>query len=193
MEELKPYVLIAVDVQADFLPGGALAVPNGDEILIPLAQYAREADLVIASRDWHPQNHFSFSDDPQYVDGSWPPHCIQGTKGAKIHRSVRKYAQYTVSKGMNRNPPDAYSAFVAKTMRPVRTLEELLSAQPVRRLVIGGLAMDVCVRHTALDANALGYETIVPLELTRPVRPANFQPTLRDFERAGVRYLENVS
>ena len=185
------YALLIVDVQYDFLPGGALGLPNGDSILLPIRNMAHNAlraggrNLIIASRDWHPENHFSFSDDPRYLDQSWPPHCVQGTKGARIHPSVRKYADYVISKGMNRNE-EAYSVFQGKTLRPVRHLEEILDESGVDTVVVCGLALDVCVRYTALDANALGYKTIVPLDSTVGLNDDSIQETLDAFLRAGV-------
>lgn len=183
------YALIIVDVQYDFLPGGALGVPDGDKVIHPLVLAAHGASLVVASRDWHPDNHFSFSDDPQYIDGSWPPHCIQKTKGARIYPALNKLANFVISKGMNRNPPDAYSAFVGKTLRPVRDLEEILHASPIETVVVGGLALDYCVRYTAHDAAAFRYRTVVPLDCTRPV--GNPTETLEGFERAGVEVVDH--
>lgn len=185
------YALVIVDVQRDFLPGGSLGVPDGDRIILPLIQLASQAKLVVASRDWHPENHFSFSDNPQYVDGSWPPHCIQGTKGAKIQSAVRKYAQFVISKGMNRNPPDAYSAFAGKTLRPVATLEEILQRSPIEAVIVGGLALDYCVSHTAFDSNALGYRTILPLDITRAVDLVGGKEAVVKLETAGVEICEH--
>lgn len=186
------FALIAVDVQRDFLPGGVLEVPEGDRILIPLVALAQAAELVIASRDWHPDNHFSFSYDPLYEDGSWPPHCIQKSRGAKIHPSINRYADFVISKGVNRNPPDAYSAFAGKTLRPVESLEDILRRSPIETVVVGGLALDYCVRYTALDANALGYRTIVPLDASAGLSPEGTQETLEAFNRAGVEVVDHV-
>jgi nicotinamidase/pyrazinamidase len=180
--------LIAVDCQFSFLPGGELAVYDGDRILGPLTELATKCDLVIASRDWHPEDHFSFSEDPLYVDQSWPPHCIQGSKGARIFPSIRKLANFVVSKGMDKNT-EAYSAFAGRTLRPVTTLREILERSPIDTIIVGGLAMDYCVKYTALDANALGYRTIVPLDCTRPV--GTLPPTLEAFERAGVQVVDH--
>lgn len=197
------YALIIVDVQFDFLPGGTLGVPDGDQVLLPIRNYAATPDckLVVASRDWHPENHFSFSEHPMYVDGSWPAHCVQSTRGAKIHSSVRKVADYTISKGMNRNPPDAYSAFAGKTLRPVQTLEEILQRlnqgypiemrDPCDTVVVSGLALDYCVKHTALDANALGFRTIVPLDATRGVDPDTSTEAVAVMEKAGIEVVEH--
>lgn len=185
------YALIIVDCQYDFLPGGALAVPDGDKVLFPIASLAPGANLVVASRDWHPEDHFSFADEPTYSDGSWPVHCVQGTKGARIHTSVRKYAHYTISKGMNRNPPDAYSAFAGKTLRPVSSLEEILQRSPIQTVVVTGLAFDYCVRYTALDAAALGYRTVVPGDAIRGVDDHSSEDAMIALERAGVELVEH--
>lgn len=184
------HCLIVVDIQRDFLPGGALSAPDGDRVLLPLANLARQADLVIASRDWHPNNHFSFSDDPLYQDGSWPPHCVQKTRGAQLHPSIRKYADYVISKGMNRNE-EAYSAFQGKTLRPVRTLEEILRASPIEIVVVGGLVLDYCVRYTALDASALGFKTVVPLDTSVGLTVDGTQAALQSFVRAGIEVVDH--
>lgn len=188
-----PYGLIAVDVQIDFLPGGVLGVPDGDQILMPLARYARHAQIVIASRDWHPADHFSFAKDPQYVEGSWPSHCVQGTNGARIHPSIAEHADCIVSKAMNRDSPDEYSAFVAKSQRPNPTLEEIIKTSPVDTLVIGGLVLEYCVKATALDAIRLGYKTIVPLELTRSLSTEDGAVAVQTLEHAGVIVTDTVS
>jgi nicotinamidase/pyrazinamidase len=180
------YALIAVDVQRDFLPGGVLGVPDSDRILIPLVQLTRNASLVVASRDWHPDNHFSFSDEPRYEDGSWPPHCVQKTRGAKIHPSINRYADFIISKGMKYDGPDDYSVFAGKTLRPVETLEEILQRTPIDTVVVGGLAFDYCVRYTALDACALGYHTVVPLDATAALSSEGADDTFIAFKRAGV-------
>ena len=185
--------LIAVDVQYDFLPGGPLGIFGGDRILRPLAQLAHQCSLVIASRDWHPADHFTFSEDPQFTDGSWPPHCVQGTKGAQIFPSIRKLANFTISKGTNKNPPDAYSAFVGRTLRPVTTLQEILERSPIETIIVGGLALDYCVKYTALDANALGYQTIVPLDCTAPISEEGKDDTLKAFARAGVQVVDSLA
>lgn len=197
---MTKFAQIIVDVQYDFLPGGALGVHDGDAILIPLRNYAAQSKLCIASRDWHPENHFSFSENPRYEDGSWPPHCVQGTRGAKLHPSVRKYADYTISKGMKPNE-EAYSAFAGKTLRPVQTLEEILEMHTMHHvdmmfdetILVTGLALDYCVAHTAFDANAIGYRTIVPLDATRGVDPQTSQVAIDKMRNAGIEVVEHWS
>jgi nicotinamidase-related amidase len=104
---------------------------------------------------------------------------------------VRKLANYTVSKGTDKNQ-EAYSAFVGRTLRPVTTLQEILERSPIDMVVVTGLALDFCVKHTALDANALGYTTVVPLNTTRAVSPEGKTETLKAFRRAGVTSVENL-
>lgn len=169
--------LLIVDVQKDFLPGGSLAVPNGDEIIEPLKQAAEDADLVICSRDWHPANHVSFKE--------WPPHCVQGTPGAKIIASLKRLAKYTISKGDDPEV-DAYSAFAGHTLRPERLLRDILDQEGVGKVIVGGLALDVCVKWTALDANFLAFETLVPLDLSRALTKEGQDETVTTLERAGV-------
>lgn len=181
--------LIVVDVQADFLPGGALGIDGGDEIIEPILKYAKSihdrGGLVIATRDYHPADHCSFSDDPQFVDKSWPPHCMQGTKGVKIDKRIQAVADYVVSKGYDKDE-EAYSGFAGTTLKPKQSLEQILKDHDVDSVYVVGLAFDYCVKHTALDANALGYPTTVWKEMTRSVSPENDQKTAEDLERAGV-------
>lgn len=178
--------LIAVDVQYDFLPGGSLGAPNGDRIIHPIILASRDATLFIASRDWHPANHFSFSDDPLYIDGSWPPHCVQGTKGARIYPSIRRRANFVISKGMSVNGPDQYSAFAGKTLRPVQSLEQILDRSPITTVIVTGLILEFCVGFTALDANALGYRTVVPLNTTTHISDDARNAMLDKLTTAGV-------
>lgn len=179
--------LIAVDVQYDFLPGGSLAVPDSDAILRPLAALASRASLVVTTRDWHPDNHFSFVDEPTYSDASWPPHCVQGTKGARIHPGISKYADFVISKGMGVNPPDAYSAFAGRTLRPIQTLEEILLRFHGNTIIIAGLALDYCVYYTACDANTLpGFQVVVPLDCTRGVDPESTKHAIDRMTALGI-------
>lgn len=169
--------LVAVDVQADFLPGGSLAVPDGDAVVPELVELARTADLVVASRDLHPPRHSSFVEQ----GGPWPAHCIAGTPGAALHPSVDAVADLVVSKG--RDPgADAYSAFDGTD------LAGLLRARGVTRVLVGGLATDYCVRATALDSVRSGFATEVREAAVRAVdlNPGEGQRALEEMRRAGV-------
>jgi nicotinamidase-related amidase len=146
--------LVVVDVQHDFLPGGALGVPGGDRVLGPiggLLDRARTAGAtIVASRDRHPADHVSFAER----EGPWPPHCVVGTAGAELHPSLDLTGVELVDKGTDVDR-DAYSAFDGTG------LLERLQARGVRRAVVCGLATDYCVRATALDALAGGLPTVV--------------------------------
>jgi nicotinamidase/pyrazinamidase len=152
--------LVMVDMQRDFCPGGALAVPTGDAI-VPvvnryLERFAAARVPVFLTRDWHPPvtRHF------QAHGGIWPPHCVQGTRGAEFHAGLEPPAgAVVVSKGMDPDQ-DAYSGFQAEDGAG-RTLPAALTQRGVRRLYVGGLATDYCVRATVLDAVREGFEVVV--------------------------------
>jgi nicotinamidase/pyrazinamidase len=152
--------LIVVDVQNDFCPGGALAVGAGDAIVPVMNRYLERFEAagapVFLSRDWHPPvtRHF------QAYGGVWPPHCVQGTRGAEFHPALRPPAgAVVVSKGMDPDQ-DAYSAFQAADQAG-RPLAAVLAQRGIRRLYVGGLATDYCVRATALDAAREGFEVVI--------------------------------
>jgi nicotinamidase/pyrazinamidase len=155
--------LIIVDVQHDFLPGGALAVGSGDAVIEPLNRYAaafhRRALPVFATRDWHPPDHSSFLAQ----GGPWPPHCIAGTEGAQfaIALTLPEGAEI-VSKG-NYQRTNGYSAF------DDTNLSQRLREQGCTRVFVGGLATDYCVRATAIDALREGFEVVVLQDAVRAV------------------------
>ena len=141
--------LVIVDVQNDFIPGGALPVPRGDETvdrvngLIDSGRF----DLIVATRDWHPPDHGSF----QAQGGPWPPHCVQHTEGAEIHPGIpREKIDAVIDKGVD-SGLDGYSAFEATE------LEQVLRDHGIDRVTVVGLATDYCVKHTALDALSAGF------------------------------------
>lgn len=136
--------LLIVDVQNDFLPGGALAVPDGDQVIAPINALAADPrfDVVIATRDWHPAGHSSFA--PQ--GGPWPEHCVQDTPGAQLSdRLDRSKIDAVIDKGTTVDA-DGYSAFESDLLR------EMLREEEVVAVTVVGLATDFCVRHTAADA-----------------------------------------
>lgn len=165
--------LVVVDVQNDFLPGGALAVPRGDEVVAPLqalaAAFAAAGRPVYATRDWHPADHVSF----RARGGPWPPHCIAGTRGAAFAPGLRLPASAIVISKAEHADRDAYSGFDGTD------LEQQLRAAGVRRLCVGGLATDYCVRATVLDARRLGFEVVLLPDAVRAV-----DVTAGDGERA---------
>lgn len=181
------YAVFVCCLQYDHLPGGPLETPGADQLLAPILALINHEDCAaaIAVREWHPENHYSFSDNPQFTDHSWPPHCVQGTKGARMHRSISRYADYMVSIGMNRNE-EAYSAFAGKTLRPVHYPEEILALHNVDTVVVTGIRYSVEVKHTALDAAALGYRTIVPLDTTVAEGDPNRGDTIGELARVDI-------
>jgi nicotinamidase/pyrazinamidase len=166
--------LIIVDVQNDFLPGGSLAVPHGEEVVPALNRYIRifqEKGLpVFATRDWHPSDHCSF----KAQGGIWPPHCIRGTRGAEFPPDLRLPGDAVIISKAVTLEKDAYSGFEGTD------LHDRAQALGLKRLFVGGLATDYCVLNTVKDALSLGYEVYL---LADAIRAVNVQPD--DGEKAG--------
>ena len=160
--------LIVVDVQRDFCAGGALPVPDGDQVIPNLNRYIRLLDharaFIYATRDWHPPNHISFIE----YGGIWPPHCIQDSEGAEFHRDLVLVPEVKIISKATTSDKEAYSGF------DNTNLAESLRQDNVRRIFIGGLATDYCVKNTVLDALKLGFETYLLMDAIRGV---NVQPT----------------
>jgi nicotinamidase/pyrazinamidase len=160
--------LIVVDVQRDFMPGGALPVPEGDKVVEPLNFYIelfeRRGLPVFFTRDWHPENHISFRE----YGGVWPPHCVQNTFGAEFHPDLRMPAdnKFIISKGTSPDF-DAYSGFQGTV------LEDLLRERGVRRVFVGGVATDYCVKNTVLGALNRGFFAFL---LTDAVKGVDVNP-----------------
>ena len=180
MEIRKTDVLLVVDVQNDFCPGGALSVPGGDGVVRPINRISPLFRHILYSRDWHPSDHCSFALTPEFVDGSWPPHCVQDTPGAEFHPDLLvPLDAVVISKGTD---PDneAYSAFSETP------LQDILRRLGVTRIFIAGLALDYCVKFSGLDAVALGYETVVIQDACRAVNDAAGKAALEALKSAGV-------
>jgi nicotinamidase/pyrazinamidase len=174
--------LIVVDVQRDFCPGGALPIEHGDTVVPVINRWIEAAvrkDVPIyASRDWHPVRHPSFTG----FGGKWPPHCLQDSEGARFHPDlVLPDSAVIVTKGV-RFDHDQNSAFDDTGLAT-----ELL-ARGISRLWVGGLAQDVCVRATVLDARREGFDTIVIADATLPVTPADGERATVEMRRAGASF-----
>jgi nicotinamidase/pyrazinamidase len=174
--------LIVVDPQLDFFPGGALAVPEGDAIL-PAANRAirifSERGLpVYVSRDWHPADHCSFTDQ----GGTWPAHCVRGTAGAELHPDLELPPVFTMIHKATTPDRESYSDFEGTG------LAERLRQQGVRRVFVAGLALDYCVKATCLDAVDAGFEVVVLTDATRPVNvdPGDGDRALAELTAVGV-------
>lgn len=198
---------IIVDFQNDFLPTGALGVEGGHYATFPLMKMADEADVIVFTRDWHPADHSSFAQGiPEYRDGSWPPHCVQGTEGAEIDDMLWEYVislgkpVILVHKG-DEQDKEAYSGFQGHVVdvfndeklkealldeKCSTTLAQALHYLDVRSVKVGGLALDYCVKATAIDSRAHFGNTTVYLDATRPVAYLTGAAAVRDLVAAGV-------
>ena len=174
--------LIVVDVQNDFCPGGALAVPEGDAVVEPINRLARDASFVVATRDWHPADHGSFAEQ----GGVWPVHCVAGSPGAELHSAVdRTRIDAVVDKGQTRDR-EGYSGFEGTE------LERLLRDRGVDAVDVAGLALDYCVKATALDARRAGFDVTVHRGATRAVEvePGDGERAVEELRAAGVEVVD---
>jgi nicotinamidase/pyrazinamidase len=199
--------LILVDLQHDFLPGGALAVAGGDEVVAPAAGLARAFRAVVATQDWHPPGHVSFASAhpgrrpfetlavPGGAQELWPDHCVRGTHGAALHPGVPDELVTLVLRKGTRPEVDSYSGFRENVgpdgRRPTTGLGAWLHARGVRRVFVCGLARDFCVRWTAEDAAAEGFTSVVLDDLTRAVFPEGRAATDAALAAAGVRVIRS--
>ncbi|OLF53605.1 bifunctional nicotinamidase/pyrazinamidase [Pseudomonas chlororaphis] len=173
--------LLVIDVQNDFIPGGALAVPEGDLIVPLINRLGRRFQQVVVTQDWHPAGHASFaSSHPGHAPFSriqlpygpqvlWPEHCVQASHGAELHPDLRlEHAQLILRKGCNLDI-DSYSAFVEADRSTVTGLAGYLRQRGIDTLYLAGLALDYCVAWSALDARAAGFTTFVVLDACRAI------------------------
>jgi len=169
---VKGDALIIVDLQNDFLEGGALAVPEGNQIIAPLNNaikiFQNQNLPVFLTRDWHPSNHCSF----QEFGGPWPPHCVQDTPGAEITSDLQINENINIITKGTKFEPDEYSGFQGLD-KDENSFDTSLKQRGIKRVFIGGLATDYCVLFTVLDALNLGYEVYV---LTVAIRAVNVKP-----------------
>jgi nicotinamidase/pyrazinamidase len=179
--------LLVVDLQRDFLPGGALAVPDGDRVIAPLNDcvdaFVAAGRPVFASRDWHPAGHVSF----HAQGGPWPVHCVAGTPGAAFAAGLRLPRETVVISKAQQRDREAYSAFAGTE------LAQQLRRAGVRRLFVGGLATDYCVLRTVLDARWLGFEVTVLRDAIAAVDadPGDGERAIAEMQRAGARIAES--
>lgn len=177
--------LIVVDVQRDFCPGGALAVPRGDGVVPVINRLLGLSGWpIVATRDWHPADHCSFA--PQ--GGPWPPHCVADTPGAAFHPALETARIGEVVSKATRRDVEAYSGFQGTD------LAARLAARGVRRVFVVGLATDYCVKATALDAKRAGLDVIVLTDATRgvEVHPGDCDAALDEMRQAGIRLAQST-
>jgi len=196
--------LILVDIQNDFIPGGSLAVHDGDAV-VPVANQVKQAfDLVVATQDWHPPDHGSFaSNNPGAKPGEvgelaglpqvfWPDHCVQGSQGAQFHAALDLDGVTIFRKGTD-PAIDSYSGFFDNGHRKATGLGEFLRGRGVDEVFVLGLATDYCVKFTALDAVQLGFRTALVEDGCRGVNLASDDSAkaIEEMRRAGVRVMSS--
>jgi nicotinamidase/pyrazinamidase len=174
--------LIVVDVQNDFCAGGALEVRDGDAVIEPINRLAKDVSFVVATRDWHPPDHRSFAEQ----GGPWPVHCVRDTFGAQLHENLDRSAVNAIVDAGRTPEAEGYSGFEDTD------LEQLLRDHDIDTVHVAGLALDYCVKATALDAKAAGFEVIVHRSATRAVevQPGDGDRAAAELEEAGVRVVE---
>jgi len=192
-------VLLVIDVQIDFCPGGRLAVPHGDEVVPLINRIARRIKHVVLTQDWHPQEHLSFASAhpgrkpfesvtvPYGTQVLWPDHCVQGTRGAEFHPDLRiPHAELILRKGF-RPAIDSYSAFHENDRKTRTGLAGYLRERGLTRVLLAGLALDYCVRYSAEDAVRAGFATTVIVDACRGIDgDGSVAETHRSFAALGV-------
>jgi nicotinamidase/pyrazinamidase len=205
--QITPHdVLIVVDVQNDFCPGGALAVPGGDQVIDVIHRAAEHFDHIVLTQDWHPQGHSSFASAhpgrqpfetiamPYGQQTLWPDHCVQGTPGANFHPALSlPRAELILRKGF-RPPIDSYSAFFENDRATPTGLAGYLRERGLTRAFLAGLAYDFCVGFSALDAARLGFEPAILVDGCRAIDVNGSVKAIEaQFAAAGVRLLHGDS
>ncbi|WP_277187548.1 bifunctional nicotinamidase/pyrazinamidase [Caballeronia sp. BR00000012568055] len=203
---MKPVedVFLIVDVQYDFMPGGALAVAQGDEVVPVINRLAPAFSHVVLTQDWHPRSHVSFATNhagrqpfemmslPYGEQVLWPVHCVQDTEGARLHRDLHgPQARLVIRKGHHQYV-DSYSAFLEADRVTPTGLAGYLREVGAKRLWIAGLATDYCVAWTALDARAAGFGVIVIEDACRAIDlNGSLEKAWQDMRRAGVQRVQS--
>lgn len=207
--------LIVVDVQNDFCPGGSLAVPEGDKVVPVINDLLPKFDLIIFTKDWHPQNHFGFASNHKNVKPfehlmvlestggfggvmdingpkvdlgiMWPDHCVQNTPGADIHPGIKFEncpKEFFIFKKGEDPQKQGYSAF------EIKDLAGFLDGKEITQLFVCGLALDYCVKSTAMDAAKAGFEVAVIEDACASIDP-NINPVLEEFNKEGIAFIES--
>jgi nicotinamidase/pyrazinamidase len=207
----KNDALIIVDLQNDFMPGGALGVEEGDYIVNDINKTAKafknRRGIVVLTQDWHPKNHLSFAsnqgknpgDEYSSDDGAigpvlWPDHCVQNSKGAEFHKDLKvELANKVIQKGMNPKV-DSYSGFQDNDKKSETELRRYLKSLSIKRIFICGLALDYCCYFTAMDGIDFGFDVIFLVNMTKGIDlpEGNIKNTLENMRRKGIKLVENA-
>jgi nicotinamidase/pyrazinamidase len=198
-------LLLIIDVQNDFCPGGALAVADGDAVVPVINRLAGRFGHVVLTQDWHPSGHSSFATShpgsaafesiamPYGQQTLWPDHCVQGTPGAAFHPDLQTArAELVIRKGF-RNAIDSYSAFYENDRRTPTGLAGYLRERGLRRVFLAGLATDFCVHYSAVDARRLGFDTVLIEDGCRAIDLAgSLDAAFAAISAAGVQRVKNI-
>ena len=196
--------LLIIDIQNGFLPGGSLAVKNGDHVIPVINTIAKSFFNVVMTQDWHPEGHLSFAsshsdrkpfetiDLPYGKQVLWPDHCVQGTNDAALSKDLSvPQAALVIRKGIHKDV-DSYSAFTEADGKTTTGLAAYLRARGIRRVFVAGLATDFCVAWTALDARKAGFETYVVEDACRGIDTQGSRAKAwADMTRAGVKRIQS--
>lgn len=199
----KTAALIIVDVQNDFIPGGALAVKDGDQVVPLINGLQRKFSHVLATQDFHPVDHGSFAaNHPGKVPGElielagltqilWPVHCVQGTWGADFHPDLETKSWESIFQKGKNPEVDSYSGFYDNAKRGDTGLGNYLKSKGIEQVFVCGLALDYCVKFTALDAKDLGFDTALIVDATRAVNlsPTDGEKAIAEMKNAGITIL----
>ncbi|GAA0877120.1 bifunctional nicotinamidase/pyrazinamidase [Algoriphagus jejuensis] len=204
MEKIKKSdALLIVDVQNDFCPGGTLAVAEGDQIVPIINNIQEKFPLVVATQDFHPAEHGSFAANHagkktgEFIELAgltqilWPVHCVQGSQGGDFHPDLNRGQRMKVFQKGKNPEVDSYSGFFDNARRGDTGLSEYLRSQGIERVFVCGLALDYCVKFTAMDAESLGFETFVISDATRAVNlsPGDGSKALGEMKQKGIKIL----
>jgi nicotinamidase/pyrazinamidase len=189
-------ILLIIDVQNDFCPGGSLAVKEGNKIIKNINSIQEKFKNVVLTQDWHPKNHSSFVTEykdkevfssikmPYGNQTIWPSHCVQGTNGAEFHKDLNTLKANTIIRKGFRREIDSYSAFWENDRVTPTGLEGNMKSMGIKRVFVCGLALDFCVAFSAIDSTIAGFETFVIMNATKPVDlPGSIETTFKAFNK----------
>ncbi len=199
---MEKNVLLVIDLQNDFCPGGSLAVPDGDKIVPVINKIMDKFYKVVATQDWHPKNHISFASTHNkqlyetieinnILQTLWPEHCVQGSHGAELHKDLDiKKINLILRKGTDPQI-DSYSAFLENDKQTKTGLDGYLRSLDIKKVYVCGLALDYCVYYTACDAVKFGFETYVIIDATKgvDVPKGNVEKTVQHMKSLGIKIL----
>ncbi|PZX49578.1 bifunctional nicotinamidase/pyrazinamidase [Algoriphagus chordae] len=202
---LKNSALLIVDVQNDFLPGGALAVSQGDEVIPVINALQEKFNFIVATQDFHPEDHGSFAANHKGKSPGemielaglsqilWPVHCVQGSEGAEFHEELNPIKWKAIFQKGKNPEVDSYSGFFDNARREMTGLGDFLHNEGIMNVFVTGLAQDYCVKFTALDAVSLGFKTYLISDATRAVNlnPEDGDKALQEMKNGGVNLIDS--